>query len=191
MNEAYVSMITKHSNPRFFLLLFIPFASIIPGYTNFHEVTPGVLYRSKQLTGKQIDHYVHKYGIKTIINLRGASSESRWYKKEIATAQKDSVVHLDIKLSSIRYVSAAKLDSIMTFVMACRKPLLVHCLAGADRTGLFCAAWKLKVEHQSPEKAEKQLSFIYGHITLLKNSTWAMDSSFRDYARFLGYEMKR
>ncbi len=49
---------------------------------NFHEVIAGEFYRSAQPTGAEIEGYAHRYGIKTIVNLRGASSRSgtrtRW-----------------------------------------------------------------------------------------------------------------
>lgn len=66
------------------------------------------------------------------------------------------------------------------------KPILVHCQGGADRSGLFCAAWKLKIDNVSEEKASKQLSVVYGHVPhFMWSGTEAMDSSFHDYARFL------
>jgi protein tyrosine/serine phosphatase len=155
-------------------------------YANFHEVTPGVLYRSKQLTAEQFDRFIRKYGIKTVINLRGTSLQAKWYRKEMAAVAKDSIIHYDVPLSSTRYVPSRVLDSIMSLFGESPEPILVHCQAGADRTGLFCAAWKLKIEEVSPEEASKQLSIVYGHFPLF-NSTRAMDSSFHDYARFLGY----
>ncbi len=155
-------------------------------YANFHEVTPGVLYRSKQLTAKQFQHYIRKFGIKTIINLRGTELERKWYQGEMAAVAKNSVTHYDVPLSSTRYIPPQVLDSLMSNFRLSDKPILVHCWAGADRTGLFCAAWKLKVEKCPPEEALKQLSVIYGHIPLF-NSTRAMDRSFHDYICFLGY----
>ena len=158
---------------------------VIAGYPNFHQTSPGVLYRSKQLSGKQLDFYIHKFGIKTVINLRGASPEAAWYRAEMAVARNDGIAHFDIPLSAVRYVPPSKLDSIIKIGQASPKPILVHCMGGADRSGLFCAAWELKVEGLPPEKADKQLSFVYGHIPSLGNHTEAMDSSFHDYARFL------
>lgn len=153
--------------------------------SNFHEVAPGQLYRSRQLSAGQFDHFIKKYGIKTVINLRGASSDSKWYKDELKTVQTDSVAHLDIPLSAVQYVPPQKVDSIIAVAASESKPILVHCQGGADRSGLFCAAWKLKVEHESFEKSSKQLSFIYGHIPFFRNRTEAMDSSFNDYATYL------
>src|SRR3954454_9519239 len=46
---------------------------------NFHAVVPGELYRSAQPTPELITDYHVKYGIKTVINLRGENVGSDWY----------------------------------------------------------------------------------------------------------------
>ena len=172
--------------------LFVLIVVIVTGCSNFHEVTPGVLYRSRQLSGSQFDHFIKKYRIKTVINLRGASAGAKWYQDEMNVMQRDSVSHLDIHLSAVKYVPPQRLDSIMGVAASATKPILVHCQGGADRSGLFCAAWKLKIEKVPEVKASKQLSFIYGHIPFfIWSGTEAMDSSFRDYVRFLGYSKIR
>ncbi len=160
--------------------------TLLSGCGNFHEVTPGSLYRSGQLSKTQFDHYIKKYGIKSVINLRGASHGSKWYDEEMAVMKKDSIFHIDIRLSATIYVAPEKIDSIMNVSLALTRPLLVHCQGGADRSGLFCASWRLKVENSSIEKASKQLSFIYWHIPhFIWKKTVAMDSSFNDYVRYL------
>jgi protein tyrosine/serine phosphatase len=174
-----------------YFLFIISIIIISTSCTNFHEVTPAVLYRSKRLSGNQFDHFIKKYQIKTVINLRGASPDAEWYQDEINTMQRDTVTHLDIGLSAVRYVPPQKIDSIMVIAVSASKPILVHCQGGADRSGLFCAAWKLKIEHATVEKASKQLSFVYGHGPFFRNRTEAMDSSFHDYGNPLGNNTKR
>ena len=121
-----------------------------------------------------------------MINLRGEAPGDKWYQDEMSVMQMDSVTHIDIRLSATHYVPPQRVDSIMEVAASAAKPILVHCQGGADRSGLFCAAWKLKEENASVEKASKQLSFVYGHIPIFKwSKRVAMDSSFRDYARML------
>jgi len=190
-------MLTKRKIPQNIFIIFHSRAVSFPlflliivlttGCSNFHEVTPGVLYRSRQLSGSKFDHFIKKYKIKTVINLRGASPDAEWYQNEMEVMLKDSVSHLDIHLSAVKYVPSQKLDSIIGVAASATKPILVHCQGGADRSGLFCAAWKLKIEKVPEEKASKQLSFIYGHIPFfIWSRTEAMDSSFHDYLRYLG-----
>jgi protein tyrosine/serine phosphatase len=176
-----------NSRPVFKLITVVVICiGIFSGCSNFHEVTPGKLYRSRQLSGNKFDHFIKKYGIKTVINLRGASPGAKWYEDEMNTMRKDSVSHLDIHLSATHYVPSQKIDSIMKVADSVQKPILVHCQGGADRSGLFCASWRLKIEKYSAEKSSKQLSFIYGHIPFSRwSKTEAMDSSFNDYVRYL------
>jgi protein tyrosine/serine phosphatase len=179
--------LSTHSSKISRLLLFAAciLMAAVSACTNFHAVTPDTLYRSRQLSAAQFSRFIKKHKIKTVINLRGASPGSPWYRDEIETMRKDSVFHIDIRLSAVRYVPPQKIDSIMDVASSAAKPILVHCQGGADRSGLFAAAWKLKMERSSVDKASKQLSFVYGHVPFFRNRTGAMDSSFRDYARYL------
>jgi hypothetical protein len=105
----------------FFLSLLV----ITNGCTNFHEVTPGVLYRSKQLSGSQFDHFIKKFKIKTVINLRGAAPDDKWYREETKTTQANNAAHWDIHFSAVCYVPPKKVDSIMSIATAAAKPILV------------------------------------------------------------------
>lgn len=157
---------------------------LFAGCSNFHEVSKDTLYRSGQLSASQFDKYIHKYGIKTVINLRGPSPQDKWYKEELASMQKNGVRHFDIDLTATKYVPPAMVDSMIMLASSAPKPILVHCKAGSDRTGLFCAAWRYKIDHQQMKIASKQLSFFYGHIPFFMwSKTDAMDNSFYDYVK--------
>src|SRR5690242_684397 len=47
-------------------------SSIVRLSKNFYEVDPGKFYRSAQLSPTELKDVVDKYGIKTVISLRGA-----------------------------------------------------------------------------------------------------------------------
>jgi len=38
---------------------------------NFHPITPGEAYRSAKLDRDELEHYIKKYNIKSIVNLLG------------------------------------------------------------------------------------------------------------------------
>jgi protein tyrosine/serine phosphatase len=150
---------------------------------NFHPVDEGVLYRSAQLDEAELARVIGEYGIKTILNLRGADPGAEWYNAEIALSQRRGVAHFDVPLSARRRVGRAEIERILAIIRAAPKPVLIHCKAGADRSGLIAAAYLLLVDRDDPRLAARQLSLRYGHFPYFGNRTRAMDDSFGALAR--------
>ena len=148
---------------------------------NFHTVTPGTLYRSGLLSPFLLRSYLRRYGIKSIVCLQGEHPGARWYQRELDIAETWGVKHYAVGLSARKYLSPADFDELVTLLALCPKPVLVHCKAGADRTGLLCAAWRLVFEGALPEEACRELAAQYGHLPKL-NKTGAMGHSFWNYA---------
>src|SRR5271157_4364489 len=67
---------------------------------NFHPVQPGLLYRSGQLKPKRLRKYIQKFGIKTVINLRGINRNTKWWEAEKATLKELNVNYYNIAFSA-------------------------------------------------------------------------------------------
>ncbi len=106
---------------------------------NFHSVVAGALYRSAQPTTFDIARYQKTYGIKTIINLRGESRGSSWYDAEIAEAKQLGINHVDFHMSARQELTQAEAADLIGIFKRAEKPVLIHCKAGAGRTGLAAA----------------------------------------------------
>jgi protein tyrosine/serine phosphatase len=145
---------------------------------NFSAVSPGELYRSAQLTPAQIDEYVQKYGIRTIINLRGDNEGRSWYDEEVKESDRLKLVHVDFGMSARHELTQAQAMALIALMEKAAKPLLIHCKDGADRTGLASALYLAVVKKADPKTAEAQLSFRYGHISLPFIPEYAMDRTF-------------
>src|SRR3546814_3645424 len=65
---------------------------------NFHEVVAGELYRSAQPSAAKLENYVRRHGIRTVINLRGENSDTRWYREEVDTARRLGIQHIDFRI---------------------------------------------------------------------------------------------
>src|SRR5690242_9926925 len=60
---------------------------------NLHAVSAGILYRSAQPSGDELAAAVQQYGIKSVLNLRGANVGSAWYDDELARSRALGLVH--------------------------------------------------------------------------------------------------
>lgn len=154
---------------------------------NFHTVIAGELYRSAQPTASQIESYAQNYGIRTIVNLRGASKNASWYTDEISTAQRLGIKHIDFRMVSSRELTAEQADQLVALLKDAPKPILIHCQAGADRTGLVSVIYSHQIAGVPTEKAEQQLSLYFGHVGLpLVSKAYAMDKTWERLERHYG-----
>jgi len=153
----------------------------IDQHGNFRTVSPGRVYRSGQLTEKQLTKYAKEYNIQSILNLRGRNEQSDWWKEEIAASIRLGIKHYDVGLSSDKEPVEKEIQELVAVLQEAPKPLLIHCLAGADRSSLVSAMYLYRFEKYPYKKARRQLSFIYGHSALLRPSTKAMDRAFANF----------
>jgi protein tyrosine/serine phosphatase len=153
---------------------------------NFHPVVAGELYRAAQLDASQIAGVQKEYGIRTIINLRGAS-QADWYKKEVAESQALGVNHIDFRLSATKELTQTQVEELVALMRDAPKPILVHCRGGADRSGLASALYVAAISKGSEEAAEAQLSPYYGHFPIPFTRFWAMDETFERIEPWLGF----
>lgn len=145
---------------------------------NFHEVLPGVLYRSAQPSAADIAAYSREYGIRTIVNLRGENENKDWYRQEVAAAQQSGIEHLDFQMSASKQLTLDQTHQLIALLRDAPKPILIHCQAGADRSGLASAIFLQQIAGAGEETAERQLSIVYGHIGIPHlSSTFAMDEN--------------
>lgn len=150
--------------------------------SNFHIIASGRAYRSAQMTEGELAACIEKYQIKSILNLRGENRSTDWYQHEIAAAQRMEVIHYDEQLTSGHELTVEQMNDLVALLRRAPKPVLIHCEAGADRTGLASALYCLAIEGQRTEEAAQQLSIWYGHVPFVRPLVSAMDRSFIRYA---------
>ncbi|MCK4651112.1 tyrosine-protein phosphatase [Candidatus Babeliales bacterium] len=148
----------------------IPFVSHVPFIgDNFHAVEKYQFYRSNQLPSKSLKKYINKYGIKSVLNLRGQNDKKWWYKERNA-CEKMKVQLYNIALTETKLPTKSQIEEILDVFDNAQKPILVHCKSGVDRTGMISALWALDKQHRSKKNALKQLSLFYGHVKLSHSS---------------------
>lgn len=156
---------------------------------NFREVLPDQFYRSAQLSSRSLDKAIRDYGIRTVVNLRGAQPDAAWYREEREVVKKHGARLVDFPMSASRKLDAARAQELVALMKSAARPILVHCWTGADRTGLVSVIYTNQVAGMDEEKAERQLSAYYGHFGIpLFSPTFAMDESWEELEKVFGIE---
>jgi hypothetical protein len=132
--------------------------------SNLHEVVAGRVYRSAQLSGRDLEKVVEAKGIRTVLNLRGCCDPAPWYLEESRVTHRLGIEQMDVCLSAGRLPSPPELRRLLEILDRCRYPILLHCRRGADRTGLVSALIVLLQTQSTPRQAAGQLGPRYGHI---------------------------
>jgi undecaprenyl-diphosphatase len=167
------------------IIIIVPFlvgalyALHITQQSNFNKITEGEAYRSAQMDGDLLKHYINTYQIKSVLNLRGRNSAQQWYIDELKISSEQNVRHYDVALSAHREPTQEETRLLMELIKYAPRPVLIHCQAGADRTGLVAAMWKVIVNKEPKEEAAKQLSIWYGHMPV--GPATAMDNFFEKW----------
>jgi protein tyrosine/serine phosphatase len=131
-------------------------------FDNFHEVIPGELYRSGQLSAAHLQARARANGIRTVINLRGSNPAEGWYLEEMSASQAGGLVHIDLPIDSL-FPTNDELRDLVRALDDCPKPVLVHCQSGIDRTGIASALASLLLDDSSSaERALDQLTWRFG-----------------------------
>jgi protein tyrosine/serine phosphatase len=148
-------------------------------WSNFAEVVPGKLYRCNHPTPGRLAALKRRFGLKTLINLRG----QRFCGSDVLSrdaAERLGLTHVDMAFESR---GAPHRDRILRFAEIYRQaqlPALMHCKSGADRAGL-ASGLVLLFEGGTAADALKQLSWRYGHFSRAR--TGILDAFFLLYAR--------
>lgn len=154
---------------------------------NIHTIVKDEAYRSAQLSPERLGKTIAQYGIKTVLNLRGESTGNSWYDQEIQTTKRLGINHVDFRMSAATELSIDEANQLIAIMKDAPKPILIHCKAGADRTGLASALYVAAVSQMGEEEAERQISIVYGHFSLPFTSVYAMDRTFEKMEPSLGF----
>jgi protein tyrosine/serine phosphatase len=146
---------------------------------NFHAITPGEAYRSAQMDQDELEHYIHKFKIRSILNLTGNNTGKSWYDEEIAISSRMGIRHFDVELSSDKIPNPSEMEELIRLFHVAPRPILIHCHAGADRGGLASALWKVEIDGEPIEVARQQLSIRFGHMPF--GPTQVLDKFFDDW----------
>jgi protein tyrosine/serine phosphatase len=143
---------------------------------NVHEVVKDRVYRSAQLTGSNLDTVFNIDHVKTDINLRGGNLSDDWYRSETSSCKLYGVTHIDVPMSASKLPTPDQLDKLIYIFDHAKYPVLFHCKAGSDRSGLVGTLYVNIYQHVPIKQAEyEQLTWRYGHIS------WGQTHAMNDF----------
>jgi protein-tyrosine phosphatase len=101
----------------------------------------------------------------------------------MAVSKTYQVAHVDYAISAERMLSESQMRDILDLIEKSPKPILIHCRAGADRTGLVSALY-LASHGYAEQDIRSQLSARFGHVPwAIWGETIAMDNSLDNFLR--------
>lgn len=126
---------------------------------NWGVVEDGRIYRSGMLHEALVESTLRKHGIRVVLSL--TTEEAR----ADQDAEREVTARLGIERVSLPLAGNGTGDvavyaaALETIARARRegKPILVHCVAGAKRTGGVVATWRVLVEKKPPDKAYAEM----------------------------------
>ena len=149
-------------------------------FQNLHQISDE-MWRSNQPSPKQVAEHAQERGIKTILNLRGASPKG-YYLLEKEACEANGITLVDFQVYSRNTPAKEAIFAADELFQQIEYPALMHCKSGADRAGLMAVLYKLLREKVSLEEARDQLSLKYLHVQ--HGKTGILDAVFEVYAAF-------
>jgi protein tyrosine phosphatase (PTP) superfamily phosphohydrolase (DUF442 family) len=126
----------------------------------FGVVELGFIYRSGQLSDTQIRKILAEYDIKTIVILTGEKPDDpdQQAEKQAADEMNIRVLWFPLRGNGTGDVNKyARAIVAITDAQKNKQPVLVHCTAGAQRTGGVIAAYRLLVQKIDPHIVEDEI----------------------------------
>ncbi len=140
---------------------------------NFHVIVPGRVYRGARPTSKAQVEWLHKIGVKTIIDLQGHDPKAFWVSehgelpfarlREAEWALLNHILWFNEPMDSVAPVlchEAREIKQILNIIRDPKyQPVYFHCEHGKDRTGLIAALYEVFYERPalSPHAAFQQM----------------------------------
>ncbi len=146
-------------------------------FRNLHRISDE-MYRANQPSPEHIDRYARELGLKTIVNLRGASPRGH-YLLEREACERNGIALVDFQMLSRDAPSREAVFGARDLFEKIAYPALMHCKSGADRAGVMSVLYMHFRKGQPIEEAVSMLSRKYLHIR--EGKTGVLDYFYESY----------
>ncbi len=146
-------------------------------YRNFHALGGG-MYRSSQPSPAQIRHDQRRYGLRSIINLRGPNDHGSYLFEAECCRELGITLH-DLRVNSRKPPSREFFHQLCELFERIEYPALLHCKSGADRASLAATLYRVLHLGHPVDEAIAELGWTYGHFR--HSATGVIDFIFARY----------
>ena len=135
---------------------------------NFETITEGKVYKSGVIPPGELENYINKYHIKSVIDLRFPGTGDDVNNPEIPaelTAEKNTIE----KIKGVNYFNngsdqVPKQENLKTIFRImdnpANYPVLIHCYHGVGRAELYSAIYRIEYENFTNEVARNGVRFL-------------------------------
>lgn len=149
-------------------------------FRNLHQISDE-MWRSNQPGPRQILSHAKERGIRTILNLRGASPKG-YYLLEKEACETAGITLIDFQVFSRDTPTKETIFAARDLFSSITYPALMHCKSGADRAGLMSVLYMHFRQGLPIAEAVEQLSLKYLHVK--QGKTGMLDFFFQSYLDF-------
>jgi len=134
------------------------------GMRHYGVVEEGVLYRCGQPTPQQLRELIDRHQLRTVIALRGSRrphDPDAWEQAEREVCQQCNVDFITLPCNHKNPPTADQVRRFLDLTRdSSRHPVLIHCRIGQQRTGMFCALYRVHVQGVSPQEALREMDTL-------------------------------
>jgi protein tyrosine phosphatase (PTP) superfamily phosphohydrolase (DUF442 family) len=179
--------ITSHMRIAMYAVVLVVLLAAVGGWVfrglrfdeNLHTVIPNEVYRSAQPSSVELKRWIEELSLRSVINLRGERVSS-WFKKEQAVTEAHGVDLYSIALGNGAMPPLKALRQLINLLDTAKRPVLLHCAHGIERSGIASAVAVLLAGGDVVETRE-QFGLTYGFIPRVDEHPKMLD----DYEQWL------
>jgi protein tyrosine phosphatase (PTP) superfamily phosphohydrolase (DUF442 family) len=173
----------------FLVLLAAPGCGVLQVVDRSHDGEP-ILIRSPQPDSDDLRSLHERFGVKTVVNLRGESPGESWFEEERRGVEAIGARWVHLRTSGKREPGPELVQSFLELVEDERNwPIVIHCQGGVHRTGLLAALYRIQYQGWSPKQAIREMEDCYFDWTV--NDREALKRWLRGYQRDPGRQVVR
>lgn len=146
----------------FWISLFLAAGCGVTEVVDRQENGDPIIIRSPQPDQDDLETLHQRFGVRTVLNLRGQKPGSWWYEDEREGVERIGAKWVHMAVDSARRPSSEMVKEFFELVEEpANWPILLHCQGGIHRSGLMTALYRMQYQGWSAEDAIAEMDDRY------------------------------